>query len=63
MDEWGQPTTLHISLAWSWSFDTLFKWTNQFASLRSGSPAGSRSWQLRAGPSAPRRATCVRRST
>jgi arylsulfatase A-like enzyme len=33
LDEWGQPSTYpHMSVAWSWGFDTPFKWTKQVAS-------------------------------
>src|SRR5271169_2421840 len=32
-DVWGSPvTTPHMSVAWSWAFDTPFKWTKQIAS-------------------------------
>jgi len=32
-DDWGSDKTYpHMSVAWSWAFDTPFKWTKQFAS-------------------------------
>jgi arylsulfatase A-like enzyme len=40
-DVWGSPaTTPHMSVAWSWGFDTLFKWTKQIASHFGGTRQG-----------------------
>lgn len=40
-DEWGGPmTTPHMSVAWSWAFDTPFKWTKQIASHFGGTRQG-----------------------
>ena len=40
-DVWGSPlTTPHISVAWSWAFDTPFKWTKQIASHFGGTRQG-----------------------
>ena len=40
-DEWGGPTTTpHMSVAWSWAFDTPFKWTKQIASHFGGTRQG-----------------------
>ena len=38
---WGSPeTTPHMSVAWSWAFDTPFKWTKQIASHFGGTRQG-----------------------
>jgi arylsulfatase A-like enzyme len=40
-DQWGSPTTTpHMSVAWSWAFDTPFKWTKQIASHFGGTRQG-----------------------
>ncbi|HMS64394.1 MAG TPA: arylsulfatase [Ignavibacteria bacterium] len=40
-DEWGGPmTTPHMSVAWSWAFDTPFKWTKEIASHFGGTRQG-----------------------
>ena len=40
-DVWGQAeTTPHMSVAWSWAFDTPFKWTKQVASHFGGTRQG-----------------------
>lgn len=40
-DIWGSPmTTPHMSVAWSWAFDTPFKWTKQIASHFGGTRQG-----------------------
>jgi arylsulfatase len=40
-DDWGSPeTTPHMSVAWSWAFDTPFKWTKQIASHFGGTRQG-----------------------
>jgi hypothetical protein len=40
-DAWGSPlTTPHMSVAWSWAFDTSFKWTKQVASHFGGTRQG-----------------------
>ncbi|QDU98572.1 arylsulfatase [Lignipirellula cremea] len=40
-DAWGSPsTTPHMSVAWSWAFDTPFKWTKQVASHFGGTRQG-----------------------
>lgn len=40
-DQWGSPTTApHMSVAWSWAFDTPFKWTKQIASHFGGTRQG-----------------------
>ena len=40
-DVWGGPmTTPHMSVAWSWAFDTPFKWTKQVASYFGGTRQG-----------------------
>ncbi|WP_237227855.1 arylsulfatase [Rubinisphaera sp. JC750] len=40
-DEWGGPMTApHMSVAWSWAFDTPFKWTKQVASYFGGTRQG-----------------------
>jgi arylsulfatase len=40
-DAWGSPTTTpHMSVAWSWAFDTPFKWTKQVASHFGGTRQG-----------------------
>jgi arylsulfatase len=40
-DVWGSPkTTPHMSVAWSWAFDTPFKWTKQVASHFGGTRQG-----------------------
>jgi arylsulfatase len=40
-DAWGGPMTEpHMSVAWSWAFDTPFKWTKQIASHFGGTRQG-----------------------
>jgi arylsulfatase A-like enzyme len=40
-DAWGSPGTYpHMSVAWSWAFDTPFKWTKQVASYFGGTRQG-----------------------
>ena len=40
-DAWGSPMTApHMSVAWSWAFDTPFKWTKQIASHFGGTRQG-----------------------
>jgi arylsulfatase A-like enzyme len=40
-DAWGSDTTSpHMSVAWSWAFDTPFKWTKQIASHFGGTRQG-----------------------
>jgi len=40
-DAWGSAlTTPHMSVAWSWAFDTPFKWTKQVASFFGGTRQG-----------------------
>jgi len=40
-DVWGSPmTTPHMSVAWSWAFDSPFKWTKQVASHFGGTRQG-----------------------
>ena len=40
-DVWGSPvTTPHMSVAWSWAFDTPFKWMKQIASHFGGTRQG-----------------------
>lgn len=40
-DVWGsEATTPHMSVAWSWAFDTPFKWTKQVASHFGGTRQG-----------------------
>jgi arylsulfatase A-like enzyme len=40
-DIWGSPKTYpHMSVAWSWAFDTPFKWTKQVASHFGGTRQG-----------------------
>jgi arylsulfatase A-like enzyme len=40
-DVWGTDrTTPHMSVAWSWAFDTPFKWTKQVASFFGGTRQG-----------------------
>ncbi|MEW4488937.1 arylsulfatase [Thalassoglobus sp. JC818] len=40
-DAWGGPMTgPHMSVAWSWAFDTPFKWTKQVASYFGGTRQG-----------------------
>ena len=36
----SDPTTPHMSVAWSWAFDTPFKWTKQVASFFGGTRQG-----------------------
>ena len=45
-DAWGSDkTTPHMSVAWSWAFDTPFKWTKQVASHFGGTRQGmAMSW-------------------
>jgi arylsulfatase A-like enzyme len=41
-DAWGSATTTpHMSVAWSWAFDTPFKWTKQIASHFGGTRQGT----------------------
>ncbi|HWU88446.1 MAG TPA: arylsulfatase, partial [Kofleriaceae bacterium] len=41
LEAWGSPTTTpHMSAAWSWAFDTPFKWTKQIASHFGGTRQG-----------------------
>ena len=48
-DDWGLPgTDPHMSVAWSWAFDTPFKWTKQVASHFGGTRQGMAiSWPAR----------------
>jgi arylsulfatase A-like enzyme len=48
-DTWGQaPTYPHMAVAWSWAFDTPFKWTKQVASHFGGTRQGlTISWPAR----------------
>jgi arylsulfatase A-like enzyme len=48
-DAWGSDlTTPHMSVAWSWAFDTPFKWTKQAASHFGGTRQGMAiSWPAR----------------
>jgi arylsulfatase len=40
-EKWGSDTTYpHMSVAWSWAFDTPFKWTKQIASHFGGTRQG-----------------------
>ncbi|MFZ1320237.1 MAG: arylsulfatase, partial [Ignavibacteria bacterium] len=40
-DDWGQAGTQpHMSVAWSWAFDTPFKWTKEIASFFGGTRQG-----------------------
>jgi arylsulfatase len=40
-DAWGSPVTYpHMAVAWSWAFDTPFKWTKQVASHFGGTRQG-----------------------
>ncbi len=40
-EEWGGPNTQpHMSVAWSWAFDTPFKWTKEIASFFGGTRQG-----------------------
>jgi arylsulfatase len=40
-DDWGSASTYpHMSVAWSWAFDTPFKWTKQVASHFGGTRQG-----------------------
>jgi arylsulfatase A-like enzyme len=39
--DWGSDKTYpHMSVAWSWAFDTPFKWTKQVASHFGGTRQG-----------------------
>jgi arylsulfatase len=41
LEEWGSPSTYpHMAVAWSWAFDTPFKWTKQVASHFGGTRQG-----------------------
>ena len=52
-DAWGSAATYpHMSVAWSWAFDTPFKWTKQVASH---SAAPGRAWHCMARPHQGRR--------
>src|SRR5271166_4919897 len=48
-DAWGSPATYpHMAVAWSWAFDTPFKWTKQIASHFGGTRQGlAISWPAR----------------
>ena len=48
-DVWGSSATYpHMAVAWSWAFDTLFKWTKQVASHFGGTRQGlAISWPAR----------------
>src|SRR5271165_1789495 len=48
-DVWGSPPTYpHMAVAWSWAFDTPFKWTKQVASHFGGTRQGMAiSWPAR----------------
>jgi arylsulfatase A-like enzyme len=48
-DVWGSDqTTPHMSVAWSWAFDTPFKWTKQIASHFGGTRQGmAMAWPAR----------------
>jgi arylsulfatase len=48
-DVWGSPVTRpHMSVAWSWAFDTPFKWTKQVASHFGGTRQGmAMAWPAR----------------
>ncbi|MGA9534941.1 MAG: arylsulfatase [Desulfobacterales bacterium] len=48
-DVWGSPVTRpHMSVAWSWAFDTPFKWTKQVASHFGGTRQGmAMTWPAR----------------
>jgi arylsulfatase A-like enzyme len=48
-DSWGSPLTYpHMAVAWSWAFDTPFKWTKQVASHFGGTRQGlAISWPAR----------------
>jgi arylsulfatase len=40
-DDWGSPMTYpHMSVGWTWAFDTPFKWTKQIASHFGGTRQG-----------------------
>src|SRR5271166_4831877 len=41
LEEWGSSATYpHMAVAWSWAFDTPFKWTKQVASHFGGTRQG-----------------------
>ena len=47
-DVWGSAATYpHMAVAWSWAFDTPFKWTKQ---VRRTSAARGRAWRSRGRP-------------
>jgi len=48
-DVWGGPETEpHMSVAWTWAFDTPYKWTKQIASYLGGNRSGAViSWPAR----------------
>jgi len=48
-DEWGGPNTApHMSVAWTWAFNTPYKWTKQIASYFGGTRSGAViSWPAR----------------
>src|SRR5262249_7967772 len=48
-DAWGSAATYpHMAVAWSWAFDTPFKWTKQVASHSGGTRQGMAiSWPAR----------------
>jgi hypothetical protein len=40
-EDWGSDKTYpHMSVAWSWAFDTPFRWTKQVASHFGGTSKG-----------------------
>jgi arylsulfatase A-like enzyme len=49
LDVWGSSmTTPHMSVAWSWAFDTPFKWTKEIASQFGGTRQGmAMAWPAR----------------
>ncbi len=48
-DKWGGPETApHMAVAWTWAFDTPYKWTKQVASYLGGNRSGAViSWPAR----------------
>jgi arylsulfatase A-like enzyme len=60
-DAWGLPPTYpHMSVAWSWAFDTPFKWTKEVASHLA---ALGRAWQSHGRTASRMPAVSVRSST
>ncbi len=56
-DLWGSEYTYnHMSVAWSWAFDTPFKWTKQISSYFGGTRQGRPSHGQR---SSPTKAVCA----